>query len=587
MLRLWFKLWKAEMGRIKLLSDDLKNKIAAGEVVERPASVVKELIENSLDAGATEIDVIVRGGGNVSMQVIDNGAGLEKDDLLIAFSRHSTSKIETVEDLSTIDTLGFRGEALSSIASVAKVKALSSVNGEDSGYEISVLDGEISQPEPAALSKGTAISVSDLFFSIPARRKFLKSAQVELRHIIRTVRRFGLCRPDVKFTLTADDKEVMTLAPVTLIDRIAAVHDPSYRENLLEVNHQAGPFAITGYVGNLNLVRKRWGEQSLFLNGRYIVNKLLNSAIYSAYQSLVSRGEFPFFVITLEVPLDTVDVNVHPMKIEVRFRDEWRVYHALKTAVTEALGDILSTVPDFLKSSESFPDSSSQTGFSFPKSTPSSILSRQSVERAKSYVQTMGETRTEEEGVNLESIWQVHAKYIVSEIKSGLVIIDQHVAHERVLFEQAMGAMEGHPLPSQSLLFPEVVELPIEDFSTLLELLPYLEKIGFRMKEFGKNTVMIEGVPSELGWGNEREVLTEIIDTFRNQQKAQPSFMEAVAASFACKAAVKAGDALTHEEMQSLVDRLFATQHPYYCPHGRPIMVNLSLDELDRRFERT
>ena len=575
------------MGRIKLLSDDLKNKIAAGEVVERPASVVKELIENSLDSGATEIDVIVKGGGNVSVQVIDNGVGLEKDDLLIAFARHSTSKIESVEDLSTIDTLGFRGEALSSIASVAKVKALSFVNGEDSGYEISVLGGEISQPEPVALSKGTAISVSDLFFSIPARRKFLKSAQVELRHIIRTVRRFGLCRPNVRFTLTADDKEVMTLAPMTLIDRIAAVHDPSYRENLLEVNHQAGLFAITGYVGNLNLVRKRRGEQNLFLNGRYIVNKLLNSAIYSAYQSLVSRGEFPFFVITLEVPLDTVDVNVHPMKIEVRFRDEWRVYHALKTAVTEALNDILSTVPDFLKPSESFPSSGGQAGFSFPQSTPSAILSRQSVERAKSYVQTMGETQTEEEGVNLENIWQVHTKYIVSEIKSGLVVIDQHVAHERVLFEQAMDAMEGNPLPSQSLLFPEVVELPIEDFPTLLELLPYLEKIGFRMKEFGKNTVMIEGVPSELGWGNEREVLTEIIDTYRNQQKAQPSFMEAVAASFACKAAVKAGDVLTQEEMQSLVDRLFATQHPYYCPHGRPIMVNLSLDELDRRFERT
>ena len=575
------------MGRIKLLSDDLKNKIAAGEVVERPASVVKELIENSLDSGATEIDVIVKGGGNVSVQVIDNGVGLEKDDLLIAFARHSTSKIESVEDLSTIDTLGFRGEALSSIASVAKVKALSFVNGEDSGYEISVLGGEISQPEPVALSQGTAISVSDLFFSIPARRKFLKSAQVELRHIIRTVRRFGLCQPNVRFTLTADDKEVMTLAPMTLIDRIAAVHDPSYRENLLEVNHQAGLFAITGYVGNLNLVRKRRGEQNLFLNGRYIVNKLLNSAIYSAYQSLVSRGEFPFFAITLEVPLDTVDVNVHPMKIEVRFRDEWRVYHALKTAVTEALNDILSTVPDFLKPAESFPSSGGQAGFSFPQSTPSAILSRQSVERAKSYVQTMGETQTEEEGVNLENIWQVHTKYIVSEIKSGLVVIDQHVAHERVLFEQAMDAMEGNPLPSQSLLFPEVVELPIEDFSTLLELLPYLEKIGFRMKEFGKNTVMIEGVPSELGWGNEREVLTEIIDTYRNQQKAQPSFMEAVAASFACKAAVKAGDVLTQEEMQSLVDRLFATQHPYYCPHGRPIMVNLSLDELDRRFERT
>lgn len=575
------------MRKIKVLSDDLKSKIAAGEVVERPASIVKELVENSLDAGATEIEVIVRGGGNASVRVIDNGSGLEKEDLKIAFARHSTSKIASVDDLSAISTLGFRGEALASIASVARVKTQSSVNSNDAGYEITVSDGEVLEPHAAAFPRGTAVSVSDLFFSIPARRKFLKSARVELRHVIRTLRRFALCRPDVRFRLTADEKQVMTLSPADLIDRIAAVYDPSYRENLLEVNHEAGQFVITGYVGNLNLVRKRGGEQNLFLNGRYIVDKLLNSAVYSAYQSLVSRGEFPFFVINLQVPHQTVDVNVHPMKTEVRFRDEWRVYHALKTAVTEALGDILSAVPDFLRPPDVTGESDTQSHLSFPRYSPSAAVSPQSVERAKSYVQSLGQAAQDEEGVNLESIWQVHSKYIVSEIKSGLVVIDQHVAHERVLFEQALEAMEGSPMPSQTLLFPEVVELPPEDFSTLLELVPYLEKIGFRMKEFGKSTVMIEGVPSELGWGNEREVLLDIIDTYRNQQKAQPSFMDAVAASFACKAAVKAGDLLTQEEMQSLVDRLFATKHPYYCPHGRPIMVNLSLDELDRRFERT
>ncbi|MEE2876199.1 MAG: DNA mismatch repair endonuclease MutL [Candidatus Neomarinimicrobiota bacterium] len=575
------------MGKIKVLPDELKNKISAGEVVERPASVVKELIENSLDSGADKIEVIVRGGGNSFIQVVDNGLGLRKDDLVLAFARHSTSKIGTINDLLTINTLGFRGEALASIASVGRVKAQSSVNGGDSGYEISLVDGEVTNPEPTPFSGGTAISVSDLFFSIPARRKFLKSAQTELRHIVRMVRRFALCRPDVRFNLTADDKEVMKLATSDLEDRIAAVYDPSYKENLLEVSHQAEPFAITGYVGNLNLVRKRRGEQSLFLNGRYIVNRLLNSAVYSAYQSLVSRGEFPFFVLNLEVPHDSVDVNVHPMKTEVRFRDEWRIYHVLKTAVSAALGDILSSIPDFLASPEAPLPGASQGTFTLSPSPSSATVSRQSVERAKSYVKSLGGSKEEEPGVNLDSIWQVHTKYIISEIKSGLVVIDQHVAHERVLFEQAMEAMEGSPLPSQTLLFPEVVEFPNEDFSKLLELIPYLEKIGFRMKEFGKDTVMIEGVPSELGWGSEKEVLTEIIDTYRNEQKAQPSFMEAVAASYACKAAVKAGDVLTLEEMQSLVDRLFATQHPYYCPHGRPIMANLSLDELDRRFERT
>ena len=575
------------MGKIKVLTDNLKNKIAAGEVVERPASVVKELIENSLDSEASEIKVIVRGGGNSSIQVIDNGGGLGKEDLVLAFARHSTSKIGTVDDLLAIDTLGFRGEALASIASVARVKAQSSVNGGDSGYKILLADGEVTDPEPAPFSGGTAISVSDLFFSIPARRKFLKSAKTELRHIVRMVRRFALCRPDVSFILTADDREVMRLIPANLEDRITAVFDPTYRDNLLEIDHRAEPFVITGYVGNLNLVRKRRGEQNLFLNGRYIVNRLLNSAVYSAYRSLVARGEFPFFVLNLDMPLDSVDVNVHPMKTEVRFRDEWRIYHTLKTAVSAALEDILSSIPDFLVPSEGLIAGGSQETLTLSSPSPSATVFRQSVEQAKSYVKSLGESQEEEADVNLGNIWQIHTKYIISEIKSGLVVIDQYVAHERVLFEQAMNAMEGNPLPSQTLLFSEVLELPAEDFSTLLELIPYLDKIGFRMKDFGKDTVMIEGVPSDLGWGGEKEVLTEIIDTYRNQQQAQPSFMEAVAASYACKAAVKAGDSLTQEEMQSLVDRLFATNHPYYCPHGRPIMTNLSLDELDRRFERS
>lgn len=574
------------MGSIRILPEDLKNKIAAGEVVERPASVVKELIENSLDAGATEIDVIVSGGGNTSLQVIDNGSGLAKDDLAMAFVRYSTSKIATMHDLTTINTLGFRGEALASIASVAKIKALSSVRGNDNGYEISISDGIGTKPVPAAISMGTAISVSDLFFSIPVRRKFLKSGQIELRHIIRMVRRFALSFPSVKFSLIADGKDVMRLLPADLADRISSVYDPTYKENILEINHRIDSFGIAGYLGNLNLIRKRPGEQHLFLNGRYIFNKLLNSAVYSAYQSLVSRGEFPFFVINLEVPHELVDVNVHPMKTEVRFRDEWRIYHTLKTAALKALEDILSAIPDFIPTPELTINKGVQPSLAFSGTGPTAGISHRSIERAKSYVQALGHTQEEEQRVNLDNIWQIHTKYIVSEIKSGLVVIDQHVAHERILFEQALGAMEGNPLPSQTLLFPEVLELPPEDFTTLLEVILYLEKIGFRMKEFGKYTIMIEGVPSELEWGKEKGVLTEIIDTYRDQQKAQPSFMEAVAASFACKAAVKAGDVLTLQEMQSLVDRLFATKHPYYCPHGRPIIINLSLDELDRRFER-
>ncbi|MEE9167565.1 MAG: DNA mismatch repair endonuclease MutL [Candidatus Neomarinimicrobiota bacterium] len=574
------------MGHIRILPDELKNKIAAGEVVERPASIAKELIENSIDAGATQIEITVAGGGNVSVQVVDNGDGLDREDLELAFSRYATSKIVNFEDLRRIDTLGFRGEALASIASVAKVRTISTADGSGEGHELVVTDGVPSEPVPFPAPGGTSVTVSDLFFSVPARRKFLKSPQVEFRHIVRTVRRFALSYPQIAFRLMSDKKEIMDLQSENLEERIGKVFDPTYRKSILPVQFEKEPFRVHGFVGNLNLVRKRRGEQFLFLNGRYIVNPLMNSAVYSAYRSLISRGEFPFFVLHLDVPRDQVDVNVHPVKIEVRFRDEWRIYHVLKTAATEAISDILKTIPDF---SPRDIQASQQSELRLERSGAQarSSFQMEPVERAKEYIRSFSTRKADDERVGLESIWQVHRKYIVSEIKSGLVIIDQHVAHERVLFEQALRAMEGSSMSSQVLLFPEVVELPPDDYAVLMDLLSYLNKIGFRMKEFGKNTVLIEAVPSEMGWGNEKKILKEIIDDYRGHHKEYNSHREGLAASFSCRAAVKAGDRLTVEEMQTLIDRLFATEHPYYCPHGRPIIVNLSLDELDRRFERS
>ncbi|MFQ6674255.1 MAG: DNA mismatch repair endonuclease MutL [Fidelibacterota bacterium] len=579
------------MGRIHILSDDVRNKIAAGEVVERPASVVKELVENSIDAGATNIEVGVKGGGNVSVRVVDNGEGLDGEDLILAFDRHATSRISSAEDLHQINTLGFRGEALASIASVAKVDVISTPKGSGIGNQLTVTDGHTKGPVRASIPEGTSITVSDLFFSVPARRKFLKSPQVELRHIIQSVRRFALSYPGIAFKLVSDNKEILNLTSGPLDERIGKVFDPTYTKNILPVTYTKGPVRIHGYVGNLNLVRKRRGEQFLFLNGRYIVDRLMNSAIYSAYQSLISRGEFPFCVLSLQMPPDQVDVNVHPVKIEVRFRDEWRVYHVLKSAATESLTDILKTIPGFVsfEGKDSFQESFQSTAFRSPQfgnSSPSEIKAG-SVERAKQYVRSFATKLREEGTVNLEHIWQVHHKYIVSEIKSGLVLMDQHVAHERVLFEQALSALESTPMPTQTLLFPQVLELPPDDYTTLVDLFPYLQKIGFQMKEFGKNTFLIEGVPSEMAWGNEKQILKDIIDNYQSHHKEYASYREALAASFACRAAVKAGDSLTVEEMQTLVDRLFATKHPYYCPHGRPIIVNLTLDELDRRFERS
>ncbi len=570
---------------IKKLSPDLRNKIAAGEVVERPASVVKELVENSLDATGTEITIVIEKGGHQLIQVSDNGSGISPDDMNVAAQRYTTSKIETVDDLFNINSLGFRGEALASIASVSDMEMASCANG-DGGFAVSILDGEAGELKPAEPVQGTSINVRNLFYNTPARKKFLKSFRVEFRQIVAMVRRYGLAYPEVAFKLVHDDKEIINIQSESLKERIDNLLDPTYSAHLLEVNIVKGDFAISGYVGSLNLLRSRPGEQYIYLNRRFIKHRLLNNAVYGAYQSLLKRGEYPFYVLNLVQPADQVDVNVHPMKIEVRFKDEWRLYHVLKSSVADALRDILDTIPDFSKMASQFPEFGNgpqQGSLSMPAvDTPI----QQGLERAKTYMNTFSEKKESGEDVSAGNIWQIHDKYIVSQINSGLVIIDQHVAHERVLFEDALTAFEKAPLGAQTLLFPETLEFSADEFSVLLDILPNLNKLGFRMQEFGKNTVMVEAIPSEMVWGNEKTIIREIMDSFLENKKKYSSWQEGLAASYSCHAAVKAGDPLTIQEMQALVNRLFATNHPYYCPHGRPIIVQLSIEELDKRFER-
>ena len=584
---------------IKKLSEDLKNKISAGEVVERPASVVKELVENSLDSGADEIKVIVEKGGKQLIQVSDNGSGITSKELPIAFERFSTSKISSFEDLFKINSLGFRGEALASIASVSEVKIISKIENGD-GAEMLIKNGVLGTVEPAAALNGTNITIQNLFYNTPARRKFLKSPRVEFRKVVEMIRRYALSNPSISFKLISDGRDIIILNNEILEDRIVHVMDPAYRDQLLQLNFLKGDYAIAGFLGNLNLVRTRPGEQYIFLNGRFIKNRLLNSAVYNAYKSILNRGEFPFFVLNIVLPHNEVDINVHPMKTEVRFKDEWRIYHVIKSAVEEAISPILKTIPDFEKpnidTKFDFPTTfipkegetnPKQENFALNTSSNLDIKFKPAIDRAKSYASKLASRPEPNSGkVSLENIWQVHSKYIVSPITSGLVIIDQHVAHERVLFEEAMAAFDNNPMAAQTLLFPEVMDFSPDQFSILLDVLPYLEKMGFRLKEFGNNTIMIEAIPSEMSLGNEKNIIKEMLDNFLDSQKQYSSFQEALAASFSCKAAVKAGDVLNVEEMRELVNRLFGTKHPYYCPHGRPIIIQLSMDELDRRFER-
>jgi len=589
---------------IKALSEDLQNKISAGEVVERPASVVKELIENSLDAGATEISVVVEKGGHQTIQVRDNGSGMSPEQLPSSILRFHTSKIATLDDLFSINTLGFRGEALASIASVSEMSILSS-KGTGEGAELPIIDGHAGEIQPAAEIGGTEITIRNLFYNTPARKKFLKTPRTELRKIVDVVRRFGLGFPEVSFKLVSDNRDIFHVKTENLEDRIDNLLDPTYSRNLLPISLVKGDYAFSGFVGNLNLVRSRPGEQYLFLNRRFIKDRLMNTAVYGAYESLVKRGEYPFFVINLILPTDQVDVNVHPMKTEVRFKDEWRVFHVLKSGVNDALRTVLDTVPGFNQSyeqsqqskfgdtsffgqkfrdpAETIPTNPNQGDMDFLVPRPAHA----NLERAKEYASRLAESPTKSpETISTEHIWQIHKKYIISEINSGLVIIDQHVAHERVLYEEAIKAFESTSMASQTMLFPEVLEFSPDDFDGLLDVLPYLEKIGFRIKKENEKSIRIEAIPSEMSLGNERSVIREILDNFLKERKQYSSFQEGLAAMFACKAAIKAGDALTREEMQELVNRLFATEHPYYCPHGRPIIVQMSLDELDGRFER-
>jgi DNA mismatch repair protein MutL len=596
--------------KIKVLPESLTNQIAAGEVIDRPASVVKELVENSLDAAASQITVIIRDGGHTLIQVVDDGDGMAEEDLLLAFQRHSTSKIHSYEDLECVRTLGFRGEALASIASVARVEARSVLAGQTVGSQVRIEGGVVEEVTAFGGPPGTSVAVKHLFFNTPARRKFLRAPATEYRHILSVFNRFALGYPGKAFILIQDDEVVFDMKPTSLLDRIGALLGSRVRDGLVEVSDD-GPLRIRGYIATPDAFRRSRGDQYLFLNGRYIVNRALNHAIVSGYGEILPRGAFPVYILQLELDPQLVDVNVHPTKVEVKFANEGMVYKLINGAVKRALGSaqIVPSLQPF--SGEAFrPQSLPGAPFSGeqqpldlrrePESvtTPGAIaVSPDETQEAdvpasaaaEASATGPGPTQPQPQVERFErtNVWQLHNKYILTQIKSGLIVIDQHVAHERILYERALDAFERRAPASQQLLFPQVVELSAEDFSYLTEMLPFLEKIGFVIKAFGKNTVVVEGVPPGIKISDDEKLLTHIIDEFKRGKKDSVEIRECVAKSFACHAAVRAGDKLSLEAMNALIDQLFATRHPYHCPHGRPVIVNIPIEELDRRFGRT
>jgi len=587
------------VNKIQVLPDNIINQIAAGEVVENPSSVVKELIENSIDSKASTIKIIIKNGGHDLIEVIDDGLGMSRDDLLLAFSRHATSKIKNKDDLKNISSLGFRGEALPSIASVSRVNVLASDGNE--GHEISIDKGEVVKREKSAITKGTDIKIKNLFYNTPARKKFLKSPSQELRNITKIVKRFILSYPEISFMYQSDDKIIYKFNSTSLDKRIIQLFGDSYAKNIISIDSQDGNSKISGYVGSLNLLQKRRGNQYIFLNGRFIVNESISNSIRNCYDSIIQRGEFPFFVLFLELTPSAFDINVHPTKIEARFSEKWNIINFITSNIKKELKKILKVLPDINFTSKidsidndlrldlelnSNLDLKAEDGISSKiNELNNEIDSDIKIEKA---INRLNEYKNETEALIAKDtqIWQIHNKYLVTEINSGLLVIDQHVAHERVLYEKVKKAFNSNPLPSQSTLFPKTIKFDAEDYSKFLDIVPFLEKIGYKMREFGNNSIIIEGVPSDIKWGNEEDIINDVLDRYIEYDKLSSSYLDYIAATYSCKAAVKAGDFLEKEERKKLIDNLFATENPYYCPHGRPIVVSIKTDELDKRFER-
>ncbi len=598
------------MGQIRILPEEIASKIAAGEVIQRPESVVKELIENSIDAGAKNITVILKEAGKTLVHVIDDGCGMSEDDAVLAFERHATSKIRTYEDLENIQTLGFRGEALASIAAVSKVEMKTRTPEDELATLVKIEGGKLIEVSKTSHPPGTSIAVKNLFFNTPARRNFLKSNYTEFKHAYEAFIRFAIAYPDISFELISDDEPISKFEATDFETRIKQIFGDEFFETLIPVSEKTEYISIYGFISKPEFSKKTKADQFVFLNRRYIINRSINHAVYNAYEHLLEKGNFPSFILMISINPRHVDVNVHPSKLEVKFDDEQGIYNFVRAVVKHSLAKF-NLIPEVeieptgeikLRPSSNLIEKPTQQKQQFSldlltSTFPEAIIGTRvekdikkiekiSKEIQSEISQTVDKTDTSTEGI---SFMQIHNKYIIAQIKTGIMIIDQHVAHERILYERALDSLNSNTPFTQQLLFPQTIELTPADMAIVKELKDYLEALGFDLRIFGKNTVILYGVPPEVKQGSEKTILQEIIELYKENSNVEPnlSARENLAKAFACKTAIKAGNKLTLEEIQVLIDQLFLTRNPYVCPHGRPIIIKISIEELDKRFGRT
>lgn len=618
---------------IQLLSDSVANQIAAGEVVQRPASAVKELVENAIDAGADRIKLIVKDAGKTLIQVIDNGCGMSVTDARVCFERHATSKIRKAEDLFAIRTMGFRGEAMASIAAIAQVELKTKRVEDELGTVVEIEGSKVVNQYPEALSNGTSISVKNLFYNIPARRNFLKSNSVEMRHIIEEFQRIALAHPNIFFSLHSDTNELFHLSPGSLKQRIVHLFGNNYNQKLVPVEEETTIININGFVGKPEFAKKTRGEQFFFVNKRFIRDPYLHHAIMNAYEEVLPTETFPLYVLFIDIDPSKIDINVHPTKTEIKYEDDKSIYAILRSAVKRSLGRYNITPSlDFdqetsfsgLISSKPLEEIQMPTITFNPNFNPFEIDEEgnkikqyksgdsyaRGIERKIGIPQNWDSlyeiTEQEEEDKQLPLIptyhkdediitnsneskklfFQIHNRYIVSQIHSGLMLIDQQSAHERILFEQYKAHLDDNKGSSQQSLFPSTIELSSADFELMNDLLPELHSLGFQLRPFGKTTYIIEGIPADLGSNvNEIKVVEQLLEDFKNNKaELKIDKRENLARSLAKSSAIKDGTKLSNDAMSDLIDKLFACESPNISIHGRPTITTITLQELMDKF---
>ncbi len=608
---------------IQLLPDSVANQIAAGEVIQRPASVVKELVENALDAGADEIIIHIKDAGKTLIQITDNGCGMSPTDARMAFERHATSKISAANDLFSIRTLGFRGEAMASIAAIADVELRTKRVEDEVGTFIHVTGTEVKRQEPAGCSNGTSITVKNLFFNVPARRKFLKANTTELKHIINEIHRVALPNPEIRFSVFHNNAQLYELPKSNLRRRIVDIFGKTINHSLIPIGEKTSLTTISGFVGQPKFARKTMGEQFFFVNRRYMRHPYFHRAVMQTYEKLLSSDAFPSYFLFLEINPASIDINVHPTKTEIKFEDERAIWQLIFAIVRESLGkhNVVPSIDFDQDGSIEIPIAKrDNTDVQYPNITinpeynpfeqerPSSFKMPQSRQTEQKQFsrwedlykgaqlvlkpedqdvapQDSGWSPKTLEGGSFKKVLQLKQKYILSPVKSGLMLIDQRRAHERILYEQFMEVLKSESAASQQQLFPKTIELNAGDAELLKNITGDLLSLGFDIRKFGKNTFVINGIPGMLAVSSPEVILEKLLEEYKNSPvDAKSKAREQVASSLAKASALNYGTELTQEEIIHLIDKLFACAKPNYTPDGKKVLSIFALEEIEKFF---